>query len=302
MFCFLAAVWNNEPARLPPVLAGLAAAALLACSTSCLPAWIRPVAQYLRRALRSGMETFSNGPTARCISLPCTFRSWPCDRDRCRSGCRPPPSLGLAVVAWFAAPFISTWRREASLDPTSAVRPTGDDPGRSGWAVSRIHHRLAAGVAVVAIWAAIMTSAAVTYHMLVDHTVEHPWEPKTVLGFALPNLVEARVQGVFGFPYRRGLEKVGELFRSGELAGTFESNERNLTVEYYCGAKRSSPPGVSFDDPGSVAPDYYIYVHRPFSLRRELPETVRMTYRWIGAIEERGRTTVDIYAAPWIPP
>jgi hypothetical protein len=268
------------------------------------------VAQYLRGRVASGLgwETFPRTAQLLALYFPPLYLQIMAVLTAigvaAAAGRRARP-FGMVVVVWFAAPFITYMALGGQprshvytyVLPAMILAALGLEA-----MVSRIHHRLAAGVAVVAIWAAIMTSAAVTYHMLVDHTVEHPWEPKTVLGFALPNLVEARVQGVFGFPYRRGLEKVGELFRSGELAGTFESNERNLTVEYYFGAKRSSPPGVSFDDPGSVAPDYYIYVHRPFSLRRELPETVRMTYRWIGAIEERGRTTVDIYAAPWITP
>jgi hypothetical protein len=138
--------------------------------------------------------------------------------------------------------------------------------------------------------------------MLVDHVVEHPWERKTVLGYELPNLVVDKVQGVFGFPYRRGLDRVDDLFRFGQLQGTFDSNERDLTVSFYFGAQRSSRPIVYFDDPGSVAPDYYFYVHRPFSLRRDLPDTVQATYRLMRTLEENGRPAIDLYAAPWIAP
>jgi hypothetical protein len=151
-----------------------------------------------------------------------------------------------------------------------------------------------------AVWAALLLSSVMTYFMLVDHTVEHPWESKTVFGYKLPNLVGEKVQGVFGFPYRRGLEQVGELFRSGRLAGNFDSNERDATVNFYFGAPRSSPPLTYFDDPGSLPPDYYVFVHRPFSLRRELPQTVGDTYRLVETIKEGGRTTIEVYAAPWV--
>jgi hypothetical protein len=168
--------------------------------------------------------------------------------------------------------------------------------------VSRWTEERAGRIAAAAAWSAIVAWSAITYFMLVDHTVEHPWVRKSVLGYELPNLVTGRIEGVFGFPYRRGLEQVGERYRSGRLAGTFDSNERDATVEYYFAARRSSPPLIYYDDPGSTAPDYYFFVHRPFSLRRDLPGAVRDTYRRIGTITEGGRVTIEMYAAPWIGP
>jgi 4-amino-4-deoxy-L-arabinose transferase-like glycosyltransferase len=148
-------------------------------------------------------------------------------------------------------------------------------------------------------WTVIISFAAITYYMMIDHSIEHPWEKKTVFGYELPNLESGYVQGVFGFPYNRNLQQVGELFRSGELEGTVGSNERYSTVEFYFNAPRSSPPVTYFDDPGSSPPDYYFYVHRPFSLRRTLPATVDEEYQLFGTIEKGGRTTIDIYVAPW---
>jgi hypothetical protein len=213
--------------------------------------------------------------------------------------------LGVVVLVWFAAPFlfymtlggqprshVYTYILPALLLAALAIDEL----------IARAGSRPAGRAAVWVAWMAVAASAAVTFTMLVDHTPEHPWERKTVLGWVLPNLTSERIQGVFGFPYRRGLERVGELFRSGELSGTFDSNERDLTVSYYFGAPRSSPPAVYFDSPGSVAPDYYIYVYRPFSLRRDLPETVRDTYRRIGTLDENGQPAIEIYAAPWIEP
>jgi hypothetical protein len=208
----------------------------------------------------------------------------------------------LVVLTWFSAPF--AFYMFLGGDPRSHIymyflpgmilAATGID-----MLVSIPKSRFVARAAQVTTCAAIIAFAAITYYMLVDHTVEHPWERKTVLGYELPNLATSYIQGVFGFPYRRGLEKVGDLFRSGELVGSFDSNERYSTVEFYFGAIRSSPPVTYFDDPGSSPPDYYFYVYRPFSLRRGLPETVKNTYRFIGMISEGNRRTIDIYAAPW---
>jgi len=166
--------------------------------------------------------------------------------------------------------------------------------------LSRVHPDGWGVAARAAVWAALALSAGMAYFMLVDHGVEHPWEAKTVLGYRLPNLVSGNVQGVFGFPYRRGLAQVGDRFRAGQLRGTFDSNERDAAAEFYFGAPRSSPPAIYFDEQGSTAPDYYIYVLRPFSLRRDLPAVVRETYRQVDKIRENGRTTIEIYAAPWV--
>ena len=219
-----------------------------------------------------------------------------------RRGTRP---FGLVLITWFGVPFVFYMFLGGQprshiytyVLPAMILAALGIE-----WILSRIRDPLAGRLAQAIAWTAIAASSAITYYMLVDHVVEHPWERKTVLGYELPNLVVDKVQGVFGFPYRRGLDRVDDLFRFGQLQGTFDSNERDLTVSFYFGAQRSSRPIVYFDDPGSVAPDYYFYVHRPFSLRRDLPDTVQATYRLMRTLEENGRPAIDLYAAPWIAP
>jgi hypothetical protein len=133
------------------------------------------------------------------------------------------------------------------------------------------------------IWLAIGVFTCAVYYMLVDHTIEHPWYRKTILGYPLPNLERRDIEGVFGFPYRRGLKEVGALFDSGRLRGTFDSNERDVMADYYFHSVRSRRP------------DYYIYVQRPLSLDRELPFSVRTAYRLVREISVQGRRTIDIY-------
>ncbi len=137
------------------------------------------------------------------------------------------------------------------------------------------------------LWVLIIAFGCATYYMLVDHTVEHPWYGKTLFGYPLPNVEARRIDGVFGFPYQRGLPRVGELFRSGELRGSFDSNERGGMADYYFRSRRAIPP------------DYYIYVHRPSSLERHLPAYVARHYRWIGEVSIRGKKTIDIYESPF---
>lgn len=134
-------------------------------------------------------------------------------------------------------------------------------------------------------WILVAGSALATNVMLIDHRVEHPWAAKSLLGYPLPNLTERDLDGVFGFPYRRGLDQVGALFASGQLRGSVDSNERAAMIDYYVGAERAAPP------------DYYIYVHRPLSLERALPPFVAAHYHWLMALGAGDSTTIEIYAA-----
>jgi 4-amino-4-deoxy-L-arabinose transferase-like glycosyltransferase len=133
------------------------------------------------------------------------------------------------------------------------------------------------------VWVVIVAFTGTVYYMLVDHTIEHPWSKKVILGYTLPNLEDRHISGVFGFPYQRGLKEVGVLFRSGQLRSTFDSNERKAMADYYFHSARSERP------------DYYIHVHRPLSLERELPAFVTERYRKVREISVGGRRTIDIY-------
>ncbi len=136
------------------------------------------------------------------------------------------------------------------------------------------------------LWGLLTAFGVMTYAIVVDHTIEHPWYAKTVFGYPLPNLETQRIAGVFGFPFRRGLPQVGERFRSGQLRGSYDSNERDVMTDYYFHATRALPP------------DYYIYVFRPLSLDGQLPEYVARDYRRIEEISVGGRKTIEIYEAP----
>lgn len=132
----------------------------------------------------------------------------------------------------------------------------------------------------------LLASGAATYYMVVDHSREHPWEEKALFGIVLPNLISDRMDGVFGFPYYRGLEQLGDLFQSGVLRGTIRSNEREALVDHYVRAPRA------------VNSDYYIHVLMPQSLIRELPGDIAAAYRLVWFTEARGRRTIELYARP----
>lgn len=132
-------------------------------------------------------------------------------------------------------------------------------------------------------WLLVVMLGAGSWIMLVDHRVEHPWYPKTMFGRALPNLETDVVQGVFGFPYRRGLDEIGRRFKSGQLGGTYMTNERDVMGAYY------------FHASSSTDPRYYIHVHHPLSLDRALPEAIAREYRLVDSVFVAGRRTIDVY-------
>ena len=150
-------------------------------------------------------------------------------------------------------------------------------------AVNRVDRVGARRLAQTAVWILVAAFGGVAWEMFVDHKVEHPWYRKTILGYPLPNLETRQVEGVFGFPYRRGLDGVGRLFAADELRGTFDSNERDVMADFYFHSRRGA------------SPDYYIYVHQPLSLDRELPPYVRQNYRPMREVSVNGRKTIDIY-------
>jgi 4-amino-4-deoxy-L-arabinose transferase-like glycosyltransferase len=202
---------------------------------------------------------------------------------------RPRDLQGPAVVFWFVSVF--AFYMLLGGDPRSHVY-TFFLPGLVLVAigleglVGPVAHRGLQGCLRAGIWVLIVAFGCATYTMLVDHTVEHPWYRKTILGYPLPNLETRQVQGVFGFPYQRGLEKVGVMFQTGQLKGTYDSNERDVMADYY------------FRAPRAVPPDYYVYVHRPLSLDRQVPQVVARHYRWVGEVVVRNRTTIDIFESP----
>jgi hypothetical protein len=198
--------------------------------------------------------------------------------------------LGLVVVFWFLSTF--AFYMLLGGDPRSHVY-TYFLPGLilAGIGVDRLVGSAEGRWAMIALrvtaWSLLTLFGGLTYYLRVDHSVEHPWYRKTILGYPLPNLEARRIEGVFGFPYKRGLPGVGELYRSGRLQGSYESNERDVMADYYFGARRS------------IAPDDYIYVLRPLSLESRLPEVVARHYRKVMELSVEGRKTIEIYESPF---
>lgn len=195
-------------------------------------------------------------------------------------------TLSLALVFWFVTTF--GFYMLLGGDPQSHVYnyflPGLMIAAYGMWHVVELSGRAGLGGVVRAgVWIVLAAFGGAAWTMFVDHGVEHPWYSKTILGYTLPNLETRRIEGVFGFPYRRGLETVGELFDRGELTGTFDSNERDVMADFYFRSNRGQPA------------DYYFFVHAPLSLERTLPSDVTQHYQLTREVVFNGRKTIDVY-------
>jgi hypothetical protein len=55
----------------------------------------------------------------------------------------------------------------------------------------------------------LVLDAYASYDLLIDHSVEYPWQPKTVLGINMPG---GNLGATFGFPYNRQWRAIGAWF------------------------------------------------------------------------------------------
>lgn len=207
--------------------------------------------------------------------------------------------VGSAAIAWRARSFASLVIVVWFLTAFSFYMLLGGDPRShvyayftpglilAGYGLHSLVHLFrtdtARRAAQAGAWVLLSAVAMLSYYMLVDHSIEHPWYRKPLFGYALPNLETGQVNGVFGFPYRRGLAEIGRRFESGELTGSYATNERDAMAAYY------------FRSTVSEQPTNYVYVHHPLSLERDVPAFVIADYRLIDSIMVQGRKTIDIY-------
>lgn len=297
-FCLLVGVrlWRStHRLRLTAHLVGAALLAIAITATFFLPYVLQPgfaqVAEYLRERVAGGgtvTDTFRSVRELLALYLPPFYFTivGPAGVAGVIGLLRRGDLASHALLVWFASTF--SFYMLLGGDPRSHVY-TIFIPGLIITAYGLLQaielaDRARVGRAVrFAVWTVLMAFGWAAWMMLVDHRVEHPWYAKSLFGYRLPNLEDGKIQGVFGFPYQRGLDSVGDLFDRGELAGTFESNERVPMANYYFHSRRGDPA------------DYYVYVHRPLSLERNMPSDVKDHYVWLRQIVVDGRKTIDLY-------
>ncbi len=103
----------------------------------------------------------------------------------------------------------------------------------------------------------LVLNAYASYALMVDHTPEYPWKPKSVLGVHMPG---GYLLGTFGFPYHREWRAVSDWFSA--LPGKDKSavtNENPEITAFYLPA-RVHLVDIHLDPPDRSDPEKGIYV------------------------------------------
>ena len=98
-----------------------------------------------------------------------------------------------------------------------------------------------------------------SYYVFVDHTYEYPWENKKFLVWTLPKPTPIFHLSMFGFPYFRHWDEIGNFIRNDRQSTFYTTNERVSISRYH----------VDFDKDGEKA-GYYIYINNPQTFTNEV--------------------------------
>jgi hypothetical protein len=186
-----------------------------------------------------------------------------------------PPALRVLLL-WFAAPFVAN----AFLIDDPKTHFYTMDAGVAlliGMAIEQLVRWLRARRLAVAL--APLVRQAPEYRIVFPSA--RPAIYHASYGNTLP-----RDAGYFGFPHRAGWKVIGELYRRGEIQGSFESNEDYLMTLWYLGRE----PRCDRD------PDYYFLSQAPMDLVKLPVEQIRSTYHLFGTVLVDGVKKIDIYS------
>ncbi len=128
--------------------------------------------------------------------------------------------------------------------------------GLTSWTRRRWGPRIGSAVRG-AVLVVLVLNAYASYALLVNHTPEYPWQPKTVLGTNMPG---GYLTGTFGFPYNRDWRAVGAWFaalpRQDKVVVTNESPE---IAGFYLPAKIHLVD-IHLEPPERTDPEMGVYV------------------------------------------
>jgi 4-amino-4-deoxy-L-arabinose transferase-like glycosyltransferase len=130
-----------------------------------------------------------------------------------------------------------------------------------------------------------------SHFVFVDHTPEYPWEERKYLIWTLEKPDEKYKLWLFGFPYYRHLEEIGEYVTSTENNGFYATNEHKSIIEHYV------PYKFNVNQSG-----YYIHIYNPQSFRNKLiKDKIRYwqkNYPPVKVFENYGNIVAELYLMP----
>lgn len=98
-----------------------------------------------------------------------------------------------------------------------------------------------------------------SYYIFVDHSVEYPWENKKFLLWTLPKPTPIFHLSMFGFPYYRYWDNVGDYIKVANQSDFYTTNERVSISRYH----------IDLVKDGERA-GYYVYVSDPQTFTNEI--------------------------------
>jgi Dolichyl-phosphate-mannose-protein mannosyltransferase len=143
-----------------------------------------------------------------------------------------------------------------------------------------------AGVAVILVFLAL-----ISHLIFIDHSPEYPWEERRILFWTVGKPDPEYRMWVFGFPYNRQWEAIGEYVSSQAGTGYYATNENKSIAEYFV------PYPFDINRAG-----YYIHIYHPQSFRDKLADDkIRYwmkNYAPMKTIQNQGKVLAEIYLMP----
>jgi 4-amino-4-deoxy-L-arabinose transferase-like glycosyltransferase len=100
---------------------------------------------------------------------------------------------------------------------------------------------------------------AQSHQIFVEHGTEYPWKNEQFLFWTLPRPSPIYHLSIFGFPYYRHWDEIGDFVTSSENNGWYSTNERKSIARYH----------IPFDKDTEEA-GHFIYIHNPQSFTNDI--------------------------------
>jgi hypothetical protein len=104
--------------------------------------------------------------------------------------------------------------------------------------------------------------ASLSHFILIDHTPEYPWENRGYFSWVLSKPETKGDLWIFGFPYYRHWEEIGQFVEANSTSGYYSTNEKTSIVEKYL-----PPSEYQYDLEQSTC---YIHIENPQSGKNKL--------------------------------
>lgn len=140
-----------------------------------------------------------------------------------------------------------------------------------------------AGICLLFIFLALQS-----YYVFVDHTHEYPWENKKFLIWTLPKPTPIFHLSMFGFPYYRHWDNIGDYIKANAKSQFYTTNERVSISRYH----------VALEKAGEKV-GYYVYIKNPQTFTNEITNTRISSWMQtnppVVQYKNKNRTVSEIY-------